>query len=90
VTSTIIGATKLAQLDDNLSAIEFTIPKELRKKLDEASAIEPVSPYVFFAGAVQSRISGGTSTQRWTPLPLTGLSAGNGQPAEADALEKAS
>jgi len=30
VTSTIIGATKVAQLEDNLSAIEFAIPAELR------------------------------------------------------------
>ena len=49
VTSTILGATKLAQLEDNLRAIEFTIPAELRKRLDEASALEPVHPYMFFA-----------------------------------------
>src|SRR5216683_7797858 len=31
ITSTIIGATKMAQLDDNLKSIEFEVPAELRK-----------------------------------------------------------
>ncbi|MGB0035485.1 MAG: aldo/keto reductase, partial [Candidatus Acidiferrales bacterium] len=53
ITSTIIGATKVAQLDDNFGAIEFVIPAELRKHLDEASAIEPVHPYNFFQHALQ-------------------------------------
>ncbi len=65
ITSTILGATKVAQLEDNLSAIEFEIPAELRKRLDEVSALEPAHPYVFFWPMTQGRISGGTTVQGW-------------------------
>src|ERR1700720_4117667 len=36
ITSTIIGATKQAQLDDNLASLDFEIPAEQRRRLDEA------------------------------------------------------
>ena len=67
ITSTIIGATKTEQLADNLAAIEFTIPAELRRRLDEASALESVHPYVFFGGPIQTMIHGGTSVEPWSP-----------------------
>jgi aryl-alcohol dehydrogenase-like predicted oxidoreductase len=70
ITSTIIGATKLAQLEDNLAAIDFTIPGDLRKRLDDVSAIELVHPYNFFGAMIRSRVSGGTALQPWTPAPL--------------------
>jgi hypothetical protein len=88
VTSTIIGATKLSQLEDNLAAIEFEIPADLRTRLDEASAIEPVHPYLFFTEAMQSRITGGAQVQSWTPVRLTGAD-GKGT-AELVTLDKAS
>ena len=53
ITSTILGASSLAQLNDNLASLEFTIPDDLRKRLDEATALEPVHPYVFFSGMIQ-------------------------------------
>jgi len=65
VTSTILGATKMAQLEDNLAAIEFEIPAELRKRLGEVSALEPAHPYIFFTPMTQGRISGGTTVQGW-------------------------
>ena len=67
ITSTILGARTSAQLDDNLAAISFEIPADLRKKLDEASAIEPGHPYIFFTAAIQPRITGGTSIHPWRP-----------------------
>jgi aryl-alcohol dehydrogenase-like predicted oxidoreductase len=67
VTSTILGASKMAQLEDNLAAIEFTIPAELRKRLDEASTPELTHPYNFFVPFTQSRISGGVAVRPWTP-----------------------
>ncbi len=70
ITSTILGATKLTQLDDNLAAIEFTIPAELRKRLDIASAIEPGHPYSFYQGMFRTRMSGGTSQQAWAPAQV--------------------
>ena len=67
VTSTIIGATKLAQLDDNLASLSFKIPPDVRARLDEATAIEPVHPYVFFRPAMQAMTTGGTDTRSWMP-----------------------
>ncbi len=69
ITSTIIGATNFAQLQDNLSAIEFTIPAELRKRLDDASAIEQFHPYIFFQPAMQTRVKGESPVRAWTPGP---------------------
>jgi aryl-alcohol dehydrogenase-like predicted oxidoreductase len=70
VTSTIIGASKLAQLKDNLSSIEFTIPAELRRRLDEASALPSIHPYMFFESFIQGMISGGTAIDAWKPVRL--------------------
>ena len=67
ITSTIIGASKPAQLEENLRCTEFEIPAELRRKLDEASALEPAHPYTFFEPGMQGMISGGTSVQPWAP-----------------------
>ena len=63
ITSTIVGATKVTQLDDNLASIDFAIPTDLRKRLDEASALEPAQPYIFFGGEIQSRVAGGVSAE---------------------------
>src|SRR6185503_5989758 len=67
VTSTIIGASKLAQLQDNLRYAEFEIPADLRKSLDEVSAIESVHPYGFYKPDFQGWISGATGLHPWTP-----------------------
>ncbi len=66
VTSTIIGATKLKQLESNLASITFEIPAELRKKLDDASAIELIHPYMFFGEVLQDRVRGGVKVRKWS------------------------
>ena len=66
ITSTIIGASKLSQLEDNLRYAEFEIPAELRKRLDEVSAIESSHPYGFFTPPFQGWIAGGTGLQPWS------------------------
>ncbi|MCY1061140.1 MULTISPECIES: aldo/keto reductase [Nannocystis] len=63
VTSTIIGATKPAQLDDNLKALEFTIPAELSAKLEAVSRPETVHPYHFFSPGMRGMLTGGTAVQ---------------------------
>ncbi|MBV9768537.1 MAG: aldo/keto reductase [Bryobacterales bacterium] len=73
ITSTILGASTLAQLNDNLASLEFTIPDDLRRRLDESSALEPVHPYVFFSGMIQGMIHGGVEVKAWTAA--AGLSA---------------
>ena len=65
VTSTIIGATKSLQLEDNLAALTFEIPFELRAKLDSASQLEAAHPYMFFDGVLQERIHGGVTVKKW-------------------------
>ncbi len=65
VTSTIIGATKLLQLEDNLAALSFEIPAELRAKLDTASQLDSAHPYMFFEGVLQERIHGGVTVKKW-------------------------
>ena len=85
VTSTIIGATKLAQLDDSLAALEFTIPADLRKRLDEASALDPVHPYTFFAEPFRTMINGSFLPRAWSPARITGAPADSAPAAEARA-----
>ena len=65
VTSTIIGATRLKQLEDNLAALSFAIPPELRQRLDEASALDDIHPYMFFGEVLQARVRGGVKVKRW-------------------------
>lgn len=64
VSSTIIGASKINQLKDNLAALDFTLPEEARKKLDEVSAPEEQYPYLFFGEAMQKGVTGQTEVRR--------------------------
>jgi len=72
ITSTLIGATKLTQLCDNLAAIDFVIPGDFRKRLDEVSALEPVHPYMHFGQTTLATINGGVPAQPWTPVRVSG------------------
>lgn len=53
VVSAIIGARTEAQLADNLAALEFELPAELARKLEEAGRPSPQYPYSFFTDAFQ-------------------------------------
>jgi aryl-alcohol dehydrogenase-like predicted oxidoreductase len=55
VASTLISVTSLAQLDDNLSSIDFDLPAELADRLEEASRLEATYPY-YFSGAAMGRV----------------------------------
>lgn len=85
ITSTIIGATKLAQLNDNLQAADITIPAELRKRLDEVSAPEAVQPYTFFGQDIQPMVTGGTSVRKWAPAQVSGAATTNVAASRAQA-----
>jgi aryl-alcohol dehydrogenase-like predicted oxidoreductase len=61
VASTLIGVTSVAQLEDDLGALDFEIPGELAARLDEASRPEPVYPYYFAGPALGATVTGGTS-----------------------------
>ena len=64
VTSTIIGATKLGQLEDNLQTLEFDIPPVFVQRLEELSRPETQFPYLFFSPALQGMISGGVPVHK--------------------------
>ena len=61
IASVIIGATKPHQLQDNLQALDFTIPDELLMRLDRASNPTPTFPYSFFGSEIQTMIHGGVT-----------------------------
>jgi len=89
VTSTILGASKLTQLEDNLSSIEFSIPAEHRKRLDEVSRPASIHPYVFFEPFLQGLIHGGASVRGWTPVcaPVEPALADSSRETEAVGVE---
>jgi aryl-alcohol dehydrogenase-like predicted oxidoreductase len=59
IASLIVGATKLSQLEDNLQALEFELPTELREELDRISAPPRQFPYFFLEPAMQGMVHGG-------------------------------
>lgn len=61
VASVLVGATKLEQLQDNLAALDFELPEELRARLDAASAPDRRFPYTFFGPEIQDMINGGVA-----------------------------
>jgi len=64
VATTIIGATRVAQLDDNLSALSFEIPTELSAKLEEASRPPLSFPYTFYTPEMRSMLNRGAVIRR--------------------------
>jgi aryl-alcohol dehydrogenase-like predicted oxidoreductase len=67
ITATLIGATKLSQLDSNLSSLELVLPAELRAELDAVSQLENVHPYMYFAEVFQGMLHGGARVRSWAP-----------------------
>jgi aryl-alcohol dehydrogenase-like predicted oxidoreductase len=67
VAAVILGVTKISQLDDNLQALDFTLPEELSKKLTQASRNPGQFPYTFFSAEALRRQSGGTTVTHKPP-----------------------
>ena len=67
VSSTIIGATKLDQLESNLAALDFEIPPALWARLEEVSRPEMTFPYNFFQPSMQAMQTGGTTVTSEPP-----------------------
>jgi aryl-alcohol dehydrogenase-like predicted oxidoreductase len=61
VLGTIIGATSLPQLEDNLSALEFDLPAPLRARLDDVSRPDAPFPYSYWADVIQSAMYAGAA-----------------------------
>ena len=66
LSSVILGATRLEQLQDSLGALDFELPSELRTRLDQVSALPPLFPYNFLS-AIQPRMHGGASVSPHPP-----------------------
>jgi aryl-alcohol dehydrogenase-like predicted oxidoreductase len=66
VGSVILGATKVAQLDDTLQALDFEIPAALQQRLDTISAPQARHPYNMFSGGV-ARMANGNCDVRDKP-----------------------
>ncbi len=77
IASVILGATKLAQLEDNLAALDFELAGELRLRLDRISAPVPRFPYTCFIDSMQAMITGG--------VPVGDKPAGYARPVFIDA-----
>jgi aryl-alcohol dehydrogenase-like predicted oxidoreductase len=56
IAAAILGASKSSQIDETLTALDFTIPAELRQRLDEVSATPPAYPYALFTDKYQAGI----------------------------------
>ncbi|MEJ7636461.1 MAG: hypothetical protein WKF75_00350, partial [Singulisphaera sp.] len=65
ITSTIIGASKLEQLQDNLASLDIRPTPEQLRTLDEGSALDPTFPYGIFTAQVSRMIFGGTAVEGW-------------------------
>lgn len=64
VTSTLIGATSLSQLQENMGALDFDIPSEFVEKLEAATRPLVPSPYCFFESYMQTAINGRSLLKR--------------------------
>jgi aryl-alcohol dehydrogenase-like predicted oxidoreductase len=64
VTSTIVGATRLEQLEATLRSLEFEIPAELSLRLEEVGRPEAAFPYLFFGPSMRAMVSGGVPVRR--------------------------
>jgi aryl-alcohol dehydrogenase-like predicted oxidoreductase len=65
VSSLIVGASKLAQLHDNLAALEIQLSPELLRTLHAGSVPDPAFPEGFFSAGLQRGIFGGHAVQGW-------------------------
>jgi aryl-alcohol dehydrogenase-like predicted oxidoreductase len=59
VTAPLVGARTLAQLEDNLGALELELPEEQRARLEEASAVELGFPHDFAARPMTQNVMRG-------------------------------
>lgn len=66
ITSTILGASKLDRLRDNLASTDIKLDAEQLQTLNQATAPEPTFPHPVFAPAVNQMIFGGKSVQGWS------------------------
>jgi hypothetical protein len=62
IASVILGATKLTQLQDNLGALDFSIPAGHRTRLEKVSVTPALFPHSYYGSEIQVRVTGGAVT----------------------------
>lgn len=75
VTSTLIGATKVSQLEANLQAFALKLPEEAMRRLSEVSQLEENELDHFFTDFMFNWINGGVKVVREGRSSLPGVSA---------------
>ena len=63
VSSVLLGASTLEQLQGNLASMEITFTPEQLQTLDDASPIDPAFPRGFFSDDLRRMVFGGTSVE---------------------------
>jgi len=66
VSSVLLGATRLDQLEQTLGALDFELPAELEQRLDRAGRPEPIFPYAFI-DTMAPRMHGGALVEEKPP-----------------------
>lgn len=66
VTSTLLGATRVEQFEQNLAAAAFTMPPDAIRALNDVSTPEPNELDHFFGDVLQGMVNGGTVVDRAT------------------------
>jgi aryl-alcohol dehydrogenase-like predicted oxidoreductase len=56
VASVVLGASSARQVESNVAALDFVLPDESRRRLDEVSAVPVPAPYSMFTPEYQSWI----------------------------------
>jgi len=72
VTSLILGARKLSQLEDNLACLDFSLSDAHRRELDEVSRITYGFPHDFFAMPLVQQVSTGGTTHEHRARAMAG------------------
>ena len=65
VTAPIIGASKVAQLRDNLASLIIEFTPEQRQRLTDVSALDYTFPYPIFTPAINRGVFGGNDVRGW-------------------------
>lgn len=72
VTSVILGARKVSQLQDNLACLEFTLDDEHLTQLNDVSAISYGFPHDFLATSLVRGLSSGGTTRQYLSRSIAG------------------
>lgn len=83
VSSTIIGATSVEQLKENLASLDFALPDELSAKLAQASAPGTSHPYAIFGQPFTEMINGNSPVRSWNSGQPSSPTEGHSEAAKA-------